>query len=135
MKKNPQTSVIRQFLVLCLGIMAALYTVWCQPYQLMEDVRKEGQEQTTDTKSDCHTPIKTSGDEESPVLPEQPQLATADVVIPAFSLNLQAGFLSLFHKPLLPDSEDEVSVQQEVVLTAQVYFKTLFRRIISPNAP
>ena len=125
MRKRVAISFVCQVAILLLVLMtglgpslAGIQSSGTYGISLMDKDVHAGSDQSADTGDQDRHEIASAPDATLPVAP--------------LNLNILAGFtVSAFHFIKLPVPD----LPESVAPAAGVYFKTLFRRIISPNAP
>ena len=120
MKKFSNISVFQKTLFFALGMMVAAFVV------SQEVIDYHCSMLTVETQNQ-----ETSEDEESET---EIGMLSCDVVLPGSTLTLEP-FSPVFIREIMLKEQVEMPVPKEISLDNTAHFKTLFRQIISTNAP
>lgn len=121
MRENRKIAVFKEYLALAFGVIAAIAIICSQTFpqstQLDQSEKKSELPAQSDDDSDHH---------EIPTISKNVVSTFVQV-----TLTQSLHFISDIYQP----EGDEVNVQLDQKVNFNSYFKTLFRLIISPNAP
>jgi hypothetical protein len=121
MKKLSNISLFQKTLFFALGMLVAAFVVSQEVLDYhcsMLTAQTQNQEQSDDD-DDSETEIG---------------MLTCDVVLPGSTLTLEP-FSPVFIREIMLKEQVEMPVPQDISLDNTAHFKTLFRQIISTNAP
>lgn len=120
MKRLSKISVFQKTLLFALGMLVAAFVVSQEVLDYhcsMLTAQSQTQEQSEEEESETEI-----------------GMLSCDVVLPGSSLTLDP-FSPVFIRDILLKEQVEIPVSKEISLDNTAYFKTLFRQIISTNAP
>ncbi len=121
MKKLINTTIIKEWLALTIGVIAAIAVVFSQTTLVSS-------QNTTDTETHAHTDSGDSDEDNHDIT-----TISQDAVSSIAQLTLANGLH--FITDIDQNEGETVKVQLDHKVDFNAFFKTLFRLIISPNAP